>query len=136
MKRLSSRDIADICGILDGWSGKLTWDALIDAISIRMGRSYTRQALDRHERIKIAFTMRKKSLRYKDGKTETDSPELQKTLERLERLKAENERLNAENTQLLEQYARWAYNAKIKGLSEQYLNQPLPKIDRGRTKIT
>ena len=36
-------------------------------------------------------------------------------MERIDRLKAENERLKNENNSLLEQSARWAYNAPIPG---------------------
>jgi hypothetical protein len=135
MKRLTDRDIDQICSILDGWSGKLTWDALTEAIKVRLGHNFTRQALDRHERIKLAFTNRKRLERSGEGKPEARTVEMQKAIERIERLQAENERLKAENNQLLAQFARWAYNAYAKGLTEEYLNRPLAAIDRDRTKL-
>ncbi|KPX71630.1 hypothetical protein ALQ89_04899 [Pseudomonas amygdali pv. tabaci] len=56
-------------------------------------------------------------------------------MERLERLAAENARLQAENGHLLEQFVTWAYNAYLKGLSKEYLNTPLPRIDREVTLV-
>lgn len=132
---MNSKDIESICSILDGWSGRLTWEALISVIQDRLGLTFTRQALDKHDRIKIAYKTRKQSLREKPGQISASSVEMQKVLERLERLKAENERLKAENSQLLEQFARWAYNAYSKGLTQEYLNRQLPNIDRDRTKL-
>jgi len=135
MRQLTDSDIEVICSILDGWTGSLTWNALINTVTLRLKRKYTRQALDRHFRIKSAYSLRKKALRGKTGRPEVKSLELQMSLERIDRLKAENERLMAENTQLLEQFARWAYNAHCKGLTEVQLNQPLPPVDRARTKL-
>ena len=61
--------------------------------------------------------------------------ELQKAMERIDRLKAENERLKDENNSLLEQFARWAYNAHTRGLDEDFLNRALMPVDREKTKI-
>lgn len=133
-KQLTDNDIETVVKILDGWTGKLTWEALIDAIQIRIGCRYTRQALDRHERIKRAYTVRKNTLRHGTEIPEVRSVELQKALQRIERLTAENERLKAENSALLEQFARWAYNAHTKGLDEAILNRPLPAVNRDTTK--
>lgn len=124
--------IEAIAGILDGWAGKLSWEALIDAIERRTRVRYTRQALHRHTRIRSAFGLRKKSLtgtRQKLGPA-ADSPELAAALQRIARLEGENARLTAENHNLLEQFARWAYNAHSRGLDQQFLNQPLPAVDR------
>src|SRR5690242_6857781 len=94
-KNLSDRDIALIVAILDGWSGRLSWDLLIEAIERRMYAHYTRQALHRHERIRQAFSLRKNALSPDEGTKHVHaaSPELQVALERIARLKAENERL-------------------------------------------
>lgn len=133
-KQLTDNDIETVVKILDGWTGKLTWEALIDAIQIRIGCRYTRQALDRHERIKRAYNVRKNTLRHGTERPEVRSVELQKALQRIERLTAENERLKAENNALLEQFARWAYNAHTKGHDEAILNRPLPAVNRDTTK--
>lgn len=134
-KNLEDTAIKQIVEILDGWSGKLTWELLIDDVELRMHNRYTRQTLHKHERIKSAFELRKAALAGGDGDIRiVRSPELQKALERIARLEAENKRLESENQQLLEQFARWAYNAHVRGLDKNFLNQPLPPVNRGQAK--
>jgi hypothetical protein len=134
-KNLGDADIKQIVQILDGWSGKLTWNALIDAIEIRMFSRYTRQTLHKHERIRNAYELIKtgKSTSGEKAKT-SQSPQLQAAIDRIARLEAENKRLESENTKLLEQFVRWAYNAHTRGLSKDFLNNPLPSIHRGNSK--
>lgn len=133
-KNIGDTDIAEIVSILDGWSGKLGWDLLIDAIERRHGNRYSRQALDKHVRIKQAFVQRKKALSGTDGAArKVSSPELQTSLDRIQRLTAENERLAKENTSLLEQFVRWAYNASLWGVGQDKLNKPLPPVERNQT---
>ena len=61
-RNLTPVAIEQIVSILDGWSGKLTWDLLIQSVARRLRGTYTRQALHKHERIRDAFTLRKKTL--------------------------------------------------------------------------
>jgi hypothetical protein len=130
-KNLDDRTIEQIVQILDGWSGKLTWEALIEEVSLRLRTRYTRQALHNHVRIKEAFASRKKALTGRDREEiEAESPELQHALQRIARLEVENERLKRENNNLLEQFARWAYNASTRALDEKFLNQTLPPVYR------
>ncbi|OAB17458.1 hypothetical protein AQ853_20980 [Burkholderia pseudomallei] len=134
-KNLDDTVVAAIVEVLDGWSGRLTWEALIEAVERREGLRYTRQALHRHERIRLAFVVRKKALSGEDAQPqEATSPELQVALDRIARLEAENQRLVAENNALLEQFARWAYNAQTRNLTKDFLNNPLPAVDRERSK--
>jgi hypothetical protein len=134
-KNLGDAEIKQIVEILDGWSGKLTWELLIDAIELRMHNRYTRQALHKHERIHHAFDLQKKNLSGKAGEIKhVASPELQAALERIARLEGENRRLESENQRLLEQFVRWAYNAHTRGLDHDFLNRSLPPVNRGQTK--
>lgn len=137
-KNLSDVDIAEIVSILDGWTGRLSWDQLIDSIEERKHVRYTRQALHKHERIKHAFVLRKKLTLASNGEIPAtfESPELQAALERLERLKAENIRLTGENQRLLEQFSRWAYNAHTRGLDMTFLSRPLPSVNRDQTQTS
>lgn len=131
-KNLDDARIKDIVEILDGWSEKLTWDLLIEAINFRTHNKYTRQTLHKHERIRNAFELRKAGLADGDATIRNvRSPELQKALERIARVEAENRRLESENNQLLEQFVRWSYNAYTRGLDSEFLNQPLPPVNRG-----
>lgn len=133
-KNLGDAEIKQIVEILDGWSGKLSWELLIDVIELRMFNRYTRQALFKHERIRHAFDLQKSNfLKGKGEVRKVGSPELQVALERIAKLEAENKRLESENNHLLEQFARWAYNAHTRGLDNNFLNRPLPSVNRGQT---
>ncbi len=135
-KNLGDAEIKQIAEILDGWSGKLTWELLISAIELRCYNRYTRQALHKHERIHHAFEVTKQRLNDGDPTTSKKmaSPALQAALERIARLEAENKRLESENNRLLEQFARWAYNAHIRGLDQEFLSRALPAVNRGQTR--
>ena len=134
-RNLDDEDVAGIVAILDGWSGRLTWEFLIKAIEKRHFARYTRQALHRHERIKHSFSTRKEVIAGRKGldDTKTVSPELQAALGRIIRLEGENGRLAAENHRLLEQFICWAYNAHTRGLDQHFLSRPLPRVDRDQT---
>ncbi|WP_233799924.1 hypothetical protein [Paraburkholderia sp. HP33-1] len=135
MPNLDDAAIGRIVQILDGWSGKLTWQLLIDAIQHRSKQRYTRQALYSHERIRQAYGGRKKALSTdKPAMGVFDGPpELKIALDEVARLTAANERLENENNRLLEQFVRWTYNASKKNLTEELLNRPLPPVDRERS---
>lgn len=103
-------------------------------LSVAYG-TVTRQALYKHERIRHAFDIRKKELLGNGGEVrKVESPQLQIALDRIARLEAENRRIESENNQLLEQFARWAYNAHTRGLDHVFLNRALPSVNRGQTK--
>ncbi len=134
-RNLEDTDIEKIVSLLDGWSGRLTWELLIDAVEKRVHARYTRQALHMHARIRDAFAQRKDVLSRSPGKRKVASnPALQAALDRADRLTAENERLKAENGRLLEQFVRWSYNANLRGLDNAFLSQPLPPVDRQQSK--
>ena len=133
-KNLGDAEIKQIVEIIDGWSGKISWGLLIDAIELRMFNQYTRQALYKHERVRRAFEFRKADLSANDRRVRGGvSSQWQIALDRIARLEAANTRLESENTQLLEQFARWAYNAHTRGLDHDFLNRPLPPVNRGQT---
>jgi hypothetical protein len=131
-RNLDDAAIAAIVGILDGWTGPLSWEALIDRIETQLHSRYTRQALYKHERIRQAFSLRRTigGEAIVSKRLGPASLERQRHLQRIDRLTAENQRLERENNQLLEQFARWLYNAHARGLDENFLNQPLPPLQR------
>jgi hypothetical protein len=132
-RNLGDDDVADIVAILDGWSGTLSWERLIEAVEARKFARYTRQALHKHERIAHAFAARKTALAEAGPAPSGESPEVKVALERIARLESENSRLRAENALLVEQFVRWAYNAHARGLSKEFLDRPLPAINRGQS---
>jgi hypothetical protein len=48
----------------------------------------------------------------------------------IRRLRQQVLQLQNENSLLIERFARWVYNASVRGLDEQFLDNPLPPIDR------
>jgi hypothetical protein len=136
---LTDADIEVINGILDGWTGRLSWNELISAIQARTRATYTRQALHQHERIRLAYATVKERLKGRQVKPKRSRPvtpaEGEMLLQRNARLEAEVERLKIENQRLLEQFLVWAYNAYRRGLDIEYLNMPLPRVDRDQTKL-
>lgn len=134
-KNLDDTRIKLIVGLLDGWSGDLTWERLIGAIELRLFSRYTRQALYSHEPIRLAFKLRKEEcVSVPQTSTVARSAALQVALETIARLEAENRRLETTHSRLLEQFSIWSYNAYTHGLSEDALNRPLPRVDRGQTR--
>lgn len=132
-RNLYDDDVARIVAVLDGWSGRLTWDLLVEALEARKFARYTRQTLHKHERIARAFASRKKALAQNGVGADVESPELRMALEHLARVESENGRLKRENYLLLEQFARWAYNAHSRGLGKEFLNRPLPSVNRDQS---
>jgi hypothetical protein len=132
-RNLDDAAISEIVGIVDGCMGPLTWQLLIEAIDQRTRVRYTRQALNNHERIKLAFSVRRETLKATRGpmRVDTATPEHAALLQVNARRDAEIERLKAENSRLLEQFVRWAYNANNRGVCEEVLNRPLPAVNRG-----
>lgn len=128
-KHLSPKDLDMIVGLIDGWEGKLGWEALCDAIEPLIGSRPTRQTLNSHEKIKSAFTHQK--ARLKSGFVSTKRPaSLSIAEQRIRRLEAENHRLTRENERLLERFMRWQYNAHKFNVSADKLDAPLPFVDR------
>lgn len=134
-RNLTDRAISEIVLIIDGWSGPLAWNDVICKIEERSGHRYTRQALANHESIQRAFQNRKSASRStgNDRRPDSASSELKSAWQRIDNLEAENDRLKFENAGLLEKFARWAYNASCKGLTEAILDRPLVEAQRGRT---
>jgi hypothetical protein len=131
-RNLDDAAISEIVGIVDGCTGPLSWKRLIEAIEELTRVRYTRQALNNHARIKLAFSVRRESLKATGGpmRVKTANPELAALRQINARREAEIERLKAENARLLEQFVRWSYNANNRGVGEEVLNRPLPAVNR------
>ena len=131
-KHLSDRDIERIVGLLDGWQDKLSWAILSKACLRVIGTTPAQQTLYRFQRIQEAFKGTKERLKLAPTEVKTP-PSMRVAMQRIARLKIENDRLTRENNCLLEQLVVWQYNAAIRGLSRGDLNRALPGIDLGNT---
>lgn len=134
-RNLSPSDMTVILELLDGWSGRLSWELLIEQIERRLLFRYTRQALHGHEQIASAFKVTKRRIRGVTGRAPVADPALQKSLEVNARLQAQVLRLETENERLIQKFVRWAYNAHLHGVGEHELERPLPSMGgrRGRS---
>ncbi len=117
-RNLTDADIQQIVEILDGWTGKLTWNLLIAATHDRLCTSmsgYVMPSSWSRTRQPLRARLRNAPRRRKCRWLLSASPGW------------------AENERLLEQFVIWAYNAYTKGIDEKTLNRPLPPVNRGRT---
>ncbi len=132
--RLTPNEIDSIVGLLTSWSGELTWGLLVDRVTALLRRPFTRQGLDKHESIRIAFKLAKKRVRKDEGKQRRNLRQGASALDvaqhTIDNLREEILVLKAEKQRFLERFAVWTYNARSRGISEQDLNQQLPTIDR------
>lgn len=137
-RHLTDAAIEIICEMIDGWDPKiqLTWREIESAVEGRLGHRYTRQALEKRERIKTAYTVRNNVLKNLPERSPRGSVELLAAQARIDSLKVENERLKVENERLLAQFVRWLYNASTSGIGKEILNAALPKTHREQTKST
>jgi hypothetical protein len=126
---LTPEKIAVIVEVIRSWDGRLTWPGLVKEVFQKTGATYTRQALYKHESIRIAY----EAHREEGDASDTGRPvpaALQASTERVRRLEVENAELRKREALLMEQFVRWAYNASTRGLTEDFLNQALPPTNR------
>lgn len=121
---------------LDGWTGKLTWDLLLEAVKKATGIAYSRFTLAEYPQIANAFSLKKDTLRgtWKAAGGEPRDERVRAALGQVERYKSKVLRLEQENHLLLEQFVTWAHNAERKGVTVMMLNVPLLKPLRDRSK--
>ena len=133
-RNLTADDIARVVHLLDGWSGPVSWNLVIEAVATRLVHSYTRQALSSHAAIQKAFDACKRRPAPGQAAVSKLTGETGALRQRLARREAEVSRLEAENRQLLERFVVWAYNAQTRGLGLAELERTLPAVRRGQTK--
>lgn len=127
-KQLTDSEIKKIVGLLVGWKGSLSWDALCGKCEGLIFRRPSRQTLARTARIAAAFNITKDRLKAEIGHT-ASTINMRAAQDRISRLENQIAQLETENHMLLEQFVRWQYNAHIFGLSVAQLNKALPEID-------
>lgn len=136
MKRRSPNLTPDrvdaIVELVRSWDGRLTWSALIASIATKFHATYSRQALFKHDRIRIAYETHRdrEGKSHRTGSRRPISATLKAALERLQRLEQENAELRKREQMLLEQFHRWAYHASTRGLARDFLDRPLPPLNR------
>lgn len=123
--KLTDKGIDSAVKLLDGWSGKLTWERYLAVLEVEIGHKYTKAAMLRHPRIADAWRQAKnRSSSVSEGGY--GNVALSQAKARIKRLEQQLDRLERENNQLLEQFLRWSYNAASRGLTIEVLDRPLP----------
>jgi hypothetical protein len=135
---LTPARIEAIVTMVRAWEGRLTWPALIQAAEERFGCAYTRQALFKHAPIRVAYDVyRSAAPASARGKLNRPvSAALQAAMDRVHRLQQENAELRTREMLLLEQFHRWAYHASSRGLTQDFLDQPLPPLNRRGNRVS
>lgn len=127
MARLSPEDVARINAMISDWSGrKLTWELVVVACENELGVKTTRKTLLTRDSIKTAMRLRKTELKA-PSQAARQFTDIGRANDRIARLTRRIEELERSQGVLIDQFARWAYNADAHGLSEDDLNQPIPK---------
>ncbi|MBN3471289.1 hypothetical protein G0D98_22955 [Pseudomonas savastanoi pv. phaseolicola] len=126
--KLNDTGIDKAVRLLDGWTGKLTWDRYLAMLEVEIGHKYTKAAMLRHPRIKSAWDHAKELARDDSAVPVSRSAiETEKALERVRLLEERVERLTRENHALLEQFVRWSHNIIRNGkMPLDELERPLP----------
>ncbi len=134
--RLTDGEIEQIVGLITTWRGDLSWELLTERVASMLGRTFTRQGLNKQENILVAFQNAKIRLRTVAPDPSGLSPELALAQARIDSMTAELAVLRAERDRLNEKFATWLYNARSRGITIVDLNRPLPKVDRdGSVKV-
>ena len=148
-----------ILSMIDGWSGKLTYDLLSEKLQSRLGlkKAPSRHTFTKHDEIKHAFDLKKEELRSKKSvaiaeakslfdssnklshlleNLTSDDATLSELIRQVEKLEKENERLHSENSRLskqrdvlLERFTRWQHN--LQKMDGVDLNKLAATIDIG-----
>tara|TARA_R110001592_G_scaffold148786_1_gene374035 strand:+ start:5184 stop:5681 length:498 start_codon:yes stop_codon:yes gene_type:complete len=148
-----------ILAIIDGWSGKLTYELLSEKLQLELGlkRLPSRHTYLKHDEIKHAFDLKKEELRNKKSTAieeakslfessdklshllanlRDDDATIAELIKRVEKLENENEKLCSENNRLgvtndklLERFARWQHN--LQKMDGVDMNKLATRIDIG-----
>ncbi|MDN6297922.1 MAG: hypothetical protein L0J54_07835 [Halomonas sp.] len=127
MARLSATDVKRIEALIRDWrSSKLTWELVVIACQNELGIKTTRKTLLTRDGVKAAMHLRKTELKA-PSQTPRQFTDIDRANDRIARLTQRVAELEAAQETLIDQFARWAYNADAHGLSDTILNQPIPK---------
>ena len=130
MSRLSGSDVQRIELMIRNWqNNKLTWELVVRGCSAELGIETTRKTLLTRENIKAAMRLRKAELKT-PSQAVRQFKDIDRANDRIVRLSQRIAELECAQQILIDQFARWAYNADAHGLNIDVLNQPIPKPHR------
>ncbi|EKN3891602.1 TPA: hypothetical protein ACPZTG_003163 [Yersinia enterocolitica] len=132
-KKLTKNERTLILNTILGWSEpNITWEDLCEECATFLNSRPSRQTLSYHNEIKEAF--KSKKIGIKNNQNFFKKPScLSIASQRIFNLESKIQLLEEENRNLKEQFVVWQYNAFRHNITKQFLEEPLPPIDRGRS---
>ena len=123
-RHITENDIKEAEELLEVWPKGLTWDAFCRIHGDIVGHRFTKTAFNKEKsgRILAAFQDAKNRIRGKNAGPGERTPEERK----IEKLEAKIAVLKRENSNLLDRFRCWQHNARIKGVTFEELDRPLP----------
>ena len=123
--------IEAIVNVIHAWDrDKLTWADLCAACGPILGYCPSRSGLSSHGQIAKAFQARKAGLRLQPAEKLPMPGSLAAARRQLGSRDAEIAALKRERDELLERFSRWQYNAWLRRITVEMLDEALPAISR------
>ena len=130
MGHLTPKDEKRIIELIEEWSEpKLTWPLLVDACKEKLDISRARQSLMNLPAVDLAMKNRKAALKAKKLKPGWIA-DLQTANERIEELKATNQKLLAAVRDMHSRFLIWQANADMHGLTQAMLDRPVSQLKK------
>ena len=126
---LDADRITRIVRVISRLPGKPTWREVVEGVERELGAEYTRQALHAHEAVRAAYTARRNGAPAKPGSRPV-SKALSAANGRVAASEARVEAARRREDALIETFARWLYNARAAGITQEVLDKPLPPNHR------
>lgn len=109
---------------------KLSWEAVCEAAEPILNYKPSRSGLSSHAGVLEAFQARKQGLRSQPTKTRPLPGSLASAARQLAAKDAEIAELRRTIIKFEERFERWQYNARLRRVTLEQLDEPLPHIDR------
>ncbi|WP_296127733.1 hypothetical protein [Pseudomonas sp. Ga0074129] len=130
MGHLTPKDEKRIIKLIEEWSEpKLTWPLLVEACKEKLGISRARQSLMNLPAVDLAMKNAKAGLRAQKLKPGWIA-DIQAANERIEELKATNQKLSAVLRDMYERFLIWQANADMHGLTQSMLERPVSQLQK------
>lgn len=128
---IKAEHIAAILNLIRSWTDeKITWTAVCEAAKPVLGFEPSRSGLNSHPRLLEAFQARKAGLKVRPPEKGSMPGSLASAGRQIATKDAEIAELNSAINKLEERLVRWQYNALLRRVTPEQLDEPLPRIDR------
>ena len=123
--------IAAIQSLIRSWNDeKITWESVCAAAEPVLGYKPSRSGLNSHPRLIEAFQARKAGLKVRPPENRSMPGSLASAARQLATKDAEIAELTSTINKLEEQFERWQYNARLRRVTLEHLDEPLPHLER------